>query len=730
MSLHKASTEATDDSQDERGQERDRRDLLLFLLILLLGFVCLFITAQIAVRPTPVWWVSANMFSEIDPAERTPIKEGMTIEPVQPEVMTAAWDPETILTPGGTPATVPPATWVPIPSVPTSTPREVAEVTPSLSPTSTPRTPTPTATPTDTPTPTPSPSPTASPTPSPTPSPTQTGTPTPTSSPTSTPTPTSTPAPRLPTPTHTPTSTPLPPPTVLSITPDQGSNSAPVLATIQGANFLGTPAVTLGSFSVAVDATTADTIVGWVPAGIPPGTYDLTVTNPDGQSDTLPAAYTALGPPPSVFSITPNQGVNTDPVPVTIQGSNFFGTPTAALDGVSIAIFTASPDTLTGEVPAGIPPGTYDLTVTNPDGQSDTLAAAYTVLAPPPTVLSITPNEGCNDAPVDVVITGQDFFGTPTVILGTSVTINVSNATATTINGTVPAGIAPGVYALTVRNPDGRSGTLSPAYTALLCGVPLETGYVVTFGPAASPAEGDNDYVQDIFLQAAEGTTGDLYVRVFDADSGGAVDELLGGGGTVMRYTLRRAGVVLDQIDIGADAAYDGNWALVFGPYPSSDGRLLRLTVEGISGGDGNWYNVALSTQPDANVAPVGSRAFAYAWTFPLFSDSPRQFYPYVPAGASSFVQHNWDMDSPAGTMTLRTPTRDIVVPDSGISGDGAEASSSHLIGAGESETTWTVVMDFSLAGPGAWDDLTFWVEDETGAAMAIFVNPTTSPPP
>jgi hypothetical protein len=157
--------------------------------------------------------------------------------------------------------------------------------------------------------------------------------------------------------------------------------------------------------------------------------------------------------------------------------------------------------------------------------------------------------------------------------------------------------------------------------------------------------------------------------------------------------------------------------------------RVFKLSVVGTNGGnDGNLYNVALSTSPSSNVPPAGSRVFAYSWTFPLASTSPQWVYPYVPLGTARFEQHNWDMDSPAGTMRLHTPIRNIDVPVGGISGNDAVASSQYAVDTNEDGATWTVAMEFSF--PGIWNDLTFWVTDEVGTARAIFTRPTMIAPP
>jgi len=361
---------------------------------------------------------------------------------------------------------------------------------------------------------------------------------------------------------------------------------------------------------------------------------------------------------------------------------------------------------------------------------------------------------------VPVTITGVNFIPTPAAMLGTSVFITISAATTDTLTGTVPAGLVPGVYALTVRNADGRSGTLSPAYTAFnppSLDTTLETGYLLTFGPGAPGTDGDDDHVQVIFFEVPASCSDSLYFRIFDADTGGAVDELHGGGTTIM-YTLRgytgtyahfdarsahpgpagiNSGTLLTQTVIGDNSAYDNNWALVFGPYSAAQGesvgssKVFKLVVEGISGNDGNLYNVVLSADPLMNVAPAESRVFAYSWTFPLALDPSQRppLYPYVSQGTAFLEQHNWDMDYAGGEVTLHTPMRNIGVLGSYISGDGEEAWSSYGVQAGEDGTTWTVTMEFSPSGAASWNDVTFWTAGD-GADLAIFTRPTMASPP
>jgi hypothetical protein len=139
---------------------------------------------------------------------------------------------------------------------------------------------------------------------------------------------------------------------------------------------------------------TADTLTVTVPP-LAPGTYDVVVENPNGFSGML-AAGLAIVPPPTVTAIDPNTGQPFTAIPVDILGTDFRAagdgtephavfTPSAGGDEIELAeVAWVEPGLIDAIVPAGLAEGTYDLTVTNPEGCSATLVAAFTVVIPPP----------------------------------------------------------------------------------------------------------------------------------------------------------------------------------------------------------------------------------------------------------------------------------------------------------------------------------------------------------
>ena len=82
-----------------------------------------------------------------------------------------------------------------------------------------------------------------------------------------------------------------------------------------------------------------------------------------------------------------------------------------------------------------------------------------------PSVSAIDPASAPNDIDTPVTITGAGFAASPTASLGSTALTNVTWVSATTLTATVPWGLNPSVYPLTVVNPDGGSVTLPNAYT-------------------------------------------------------------------------------------------------------------------------------------------------------------------------------------------------------------------------------------------------------------------------
>lgn len=247
---------------------------------------------------------------------------------------------------------------------------------------------------------------------------------------------------------------PAPTVTANGVSPNTGSTSGGTSVTITGSGFTGvTTGVTFGGTAASFTVNSLSQITATTPAHAA-GTVDVAVTTGVGTA-TATAAFTYL-PPPTVTGIAPNKGSTVGGMPVVITGTNFTGA-TLVNFGARSASFTVTTATqITATSPAGNA-GAVDVTVTAPGGTSSTNAADRFTYFAPPTVTSITPNNGPLGGATAVTITGTNFTGATTVKFGSNTTtFTVSSATQIAANS--PAGSA-GIVDVTVTTPGGTSAT-------------------------------------------------------------------------------------------------------------------------------------------------------------------------------------------------------------------------------------------------------------------------------
>ncbi|QIS94692.1 PKD domain-containing protein [Nitratireductor mangrovi] len=192
--------------------------------------------------------------------------------------------------------------------------------------------------------------------------------------------------------------------------------------------------------------------------------------------------------------------------------------------------------------------------------------------------------------------------------------------------------------------------------------------YLVTFGSDAVRQEGDHDFSQ-LLRFSVPADAGRVYVRVFDADTGGAHDEMQGSAGTNVRFSLYGDGAqtrlwrdddgvvqetvigeALGAMEFGADKEADDRWLTLFaadaesGSEEAGGRRGFIVAVEGLAGNDGNVFDIAVSSEDGSNRAPDGLSLYTYMPTFQV----PRgremaELRLELPEGASSLAVENFD---------------------------------------------------------------------------------------
>jgi hypothetical protein len=290
----------------------------------------------------------------------------------------------------------------------------------------------------------------------------------------------------------------IPAPTINSsgITPPQSLYNESTSVVIHGTGFRAGAQVKFILGTLVYDAGSllwlnVNQLLVGTPIVAEPGSYDVVVTNPDGQQ----AAFSGFlfqdpgGPAPQIKGMNPALGVYNQPTESLIWGTNF-----SALDELTVLAGSVSAETLESgvccegdtcveplciagdqyvriRVPSVEAPETVVVRLINEDGQSATTPFVYAdEVVPPPTIFSLSPQQG--EAGTLVTLSGEHFDVSADSLaegaylqMGSEAITQFVVASSTELQFQVPdLGIEPGgVSLVTVRltNGDGQSAEAS-----------------------------------------------------------------------------------------------------------------------------------------------------------------------------------------------------------------------------------------------------------------------------
>lgn len=276
--------------------------------------------------------------------------------------------------------------------------------------------------------------------------------------------------------------------------------------------------------------------------------------------------------------------------------------------------------------------------------------------------------------------------------------------------------------------------------------------YLVTFGASSSPSWGDEDHNQVFFFVIPKSFTKPIYIRVFDPDVSGTLDEKNGSWDTLTRFRViggkgthshpdaknidpkgkYDAGQLLDSKTFGVNTQWNNKW-YTFGPFnplegeydENLQGHVFKIVAEGIQGNDGNLYKYFLSTQPNLNREVEGANAFTYEYSIrlPIPYNSVAHLYPFIDKEVTSITQHNFDYDG-EGVVMIYTIAKNR--HKGAASKNKAWAKSTHNIVDAERNTT----MDIQIVKKGASrNDMVCYVTNQYDEAVAFFSVPVGGPP-
>jgi hypothetical protein len=236
----------------------------------------------------------------------------------------------------------------------------------------------------------------------------------------------------------------------------------------------------------------------------------------DSDNDGVPD-YLDSDIPLTITAISPAQvnglAVNT----LTITGTGYLSPTQIKAGSVTLISSTfVTGQVVRGVLPAGgLPSGLYDIMVIRSDGASFTKPYALVVgILPSVKITAVSPTE-MSTGPATLTISGSSFFPVTQIWLGNQLLTNTVYINSQTMQVIVPAGIAPGMYDVSVSNPDGQSDLLPDAFT-------VRGSQQLVFLPLIIK-DGQGD--ADLIVQSMSATPGGVQVVIKNIGPGSVTTE-------------------------------------------------------------------------------------------------------------------------------------------------------------------------------------------------------------
>ena len=284
----------------------------------------------------------------------------------------------------------------------------------------------------------------------------------------------------------------LPPPFLFGVSPLSSPTVGGVDISISGSDFQNGVAVLFDNYPVRIDHFDS----GLIEVSSPPhdtGSIEIAITNPDGQTVTLPSdqawnSFTYDSNQPTIWLLNPMTSLTTGGMQTTITGSNFqqgakveFGSFPATIEDISSMTIEA--------LTPPHPPGKVDITITNPGGLSytytgDIIFGEFTYVGnapPPPVINSVVPNQGSLFGKDAVTIYGENFFTGVRVFFGPGEAEDVLIVSNHSIQATTPP-FGLGSVDIKILNADNQQDILEDGFT-YVAPVPTTTGITPNSGP-------------------------------------------------------------------------------------------------------------------------------------------------------------------------------------------------------------------------------------------------------
>jgi len=279
---------------------------------------------------------------------------------------------------------------------------------------------------------------------------------------------------------------------------------------------------------------------------------------------------------------------------------------------------------------------------------------------------------------------------------------------------------------------------------------------LMVFGNLAETSWGDDDFSQAFFFLVPKDFNQPVFIRVYDPDIGGELDEINGVWDTKSSFSVYggkscwsdpdaqgsdpvgnyKSGTLLATKIFGEDNRYDKKY-YTFGPFNPNEGEyaekfdknVFKIICEGIEGDDGNLFNYFLSTDPNSNRAVEGGNAFAYEYSFRMHNNPEEvsHIYPYIDDRTITIRLSNFDWDDDGFMRLVSVVRKGHLVPVSGedvwIRGD-TDANAEFKIFEEEKNTSMDIQFIKRKNPPVKNNNVVIFVRNQYDQNLEFFTSP------
>ncbi len=250
-------------------------------------------------------------------------------------------------------------------------------------------------------------------------------------------------------------------PVISSITPGSGPKTGGTPVTIAGTNFQVGAAVLFDAIAAtAVNVVSGSQITALTP-NHPAGFSTVKVSNPSGEVAAAGDAFRFDGL--SLQSVSPTAADTGGGSLINLTGTDFVAASVVKFDGINALSTTLIDNIHLQSMAPAHAAATVDVQVTNPDGQSATLAQSLTYL-PPPTITRLSRQAGSTAGGTLVTIIGTTFASGAVVNFGGVASPSVTFVSSNELRAVAPAH-AKGVVDVEIVNPNGNRFLAGAAFT-------------------------------------------------------------------------------------------------------------------------------------------------------------------------------------------------------------------------------------------------------------------------